>query len=123
MPITIVMRNQLPETELLNLSSYRRKMNAIPNHPRSSNDDVPSLPHGQKMPSSTSIRKAKYAERDRARAMDPGTLEFATIVEEDEDEETLMNQMISGERSRKLALKILKARNGLPEDGTWRSMV
>ena len=98
-------------------------MNAIPNQPRSSNDDVPSLPYGQKMPSSTSIRKAKYAERDRARAMDPGTLEFATIVEEDEDEETLMNQMISGERSRKLALKILKARNGLPEDGTWRSMV
>lgn len=75
------------------------------------------------MPSSTSIRKAKYAERDRARAMDPGTLDFATIVEEDDEEETPTNQMISGERGRKLALKIIKARNELPEDGTWRSMV
>ena len=81
------------------------------------------MPHGQKMPSSTSIRKAKYAERDRARAMDPGTLDFATIVEEEDEEESPSNEMISGERGRKLALKILKARNELPEDGTWRSMV
>ena len=121
-PITIIMRNQPPETEPLNLSSYRSKTNSRPNQPLSSNGDVPSLPHGRKMPSSTSIRKAKYAERDRARAMDPGTLDFATIVEEDEGE-TLTNQMISGERSRKLALKILKARNELPENGTWRSVV
>ena len=85
------------------------------------------------MLSSTSIRKAKYAERDRARAVDPGALEFATIEEEegdededededddeDEDEEkTLTNHKIFGERGRKLALKILKARNELPEDGT-----
>ena len=122
-PITIVLRNQPPETEPLSLSSYRPKTNAITNQPRSSNGDLPSLPHGQKLPSSASIRKAKYAERDRARAMDPGTLDFATIVEEDDEEETLTDQMISGERSRKLALKILKARNELPEDGTWRSMV
>lgn len=118
-PITIVIRNQLPEPEPLNLSSYQPKTNAISNQ---TNGDLPSLPHGQKMPSSTSIRKAKYAERDRARAMDPGTLDFATIVEEDDEEETLTN-MISGERGRKLALKIIKARNELPEDGTWRSMV
>lgn len=108
-PITIVKRNQLPEP--LNLSSYRPKTNAIPNQQRSSNGDVP---HGQKIPSSTSIRKANYAERDRARSMDPGTLDFAAIEEEDEEEETLTNQ-ISGDRSRKLALKILKARNKLPE--------
>lgn len=88
------MRNQLPEP--LNLSSYRHKTNAIPNQSQSSNGDVLSLPHGQKMPSSTSIRKAKYAERDRTRAMDPGTLDFATIVEEDDEEEMPTNPMISG---------------------------
>ena len=135
-PINIVVRNQQPEP--LNLASYRPKTNATPTNqqqPRWSNGDVPpssSLPHGQKMLSSTSIRKAKYAERDRARAVDPGALEFATIEEEegdeeedededdeDEDEEkTLTNHKIFGERGRKLALKILKARNELPEDGT-----
>jgi len=122
-PITIVSRNQLQETEPLSLASYRPKTNVIPNQPRSSNGDVPSLPHGQKMPSSTAIRKAKYAERDRARAMDPGTLDFATIEEEEDDEEEILTtQMTPGERSRMLALKIIKARNELPEDGTWRSM-
>jgi hypothetical protein len=120
-PITIVIRNRLPETEPLNLSSYRPKTNATPNQLRSPNG-VPSLPPGQKMPSSASIRKAKYAERDRARAMDPGTLDFANIVEEDDEDETLTNQMVSGERGRKLALKILKSRNESSEDGTWRSM-
>ena len=53
--------------------------------------------------------------------MDPGALDFATIEEEDDEEETLTTQ-ISGERGRKLALKILKARNELPEDGIWRSL-
>lgn len=53
--------------------------------------------------------------------MDPGTLDFATIEEEEDEEETLTNRG-SGERSRKLALKILKARDELPEDGAWRSV-
>jgi hypothetical protein len=56
--------------------------------------------------------------------MDPGTLDFATIAEEDEveEEETLTDQVSDGERGRKLALKILKARSGLPEAGMWRSL-
>ena len=111
-PISIVIRNQLPEP--LNISSYRPKTTAIPNQPRSSNGDVPSLPHGQKITSSTSIRKAKYAERDRARSMDPGALDFA-IIEEDVAEEETLTDHIPGERGRKLALKILKARSELPE--------
>lgn len=117
-PISIVIRNQLPEP--LNLSSYRPKTSAIPNQPQSSNGDVPSLPHGQKITSSTSIRKAKYAERDRARSMDPGALDFSTIEEDVVEEERQADQS-SGERGRKLALKILKARNELPEAG-WRSL-
>ena len=72
------------------------------------------------MPSSASIRKAKYAERDRARSMDPGTLNFAAI-EEEEDEEEEENQISDG-RGRKLALKILKARNKIPEAETWKSL-
>ena len=67
------------------------------------------------MPSSASIRKAKYAERDRARSMDPGTLNFAAIEEEEENQ-------ISDRRGRKLALKILKARNKIPEAETWKSL-
>ena len=93
----------------------------MPNQPRSSNGDVSSLPHG-KILSSASIRKAKYAERDRARAVDPGALYFASIDEEEEEEEKTIPNQIAGERGRNLALRILKAQNELPEDGT-RSMV
>jgi hypothetical protein len=85
-----------------------------------SNGDVPSsLPHGRKVPSSASIRKAKYAERDRTHSMDPGTLDFATIEEEDDEEES---EISDDGRSRKLALKILKARNKIPEVETWKSL-
>lgn len=89
-----------------------------------SNGDASSLPHGQKMPLSSSIRKAKYAERDRSRAMDPGALDFATEEDEDDSEEE-MDEITptSGERGRKQALKILKARSELPEAGMWRSLV
>ena len=54
--------------------------------------------------------------------MDPGALDFATIVEEEDVEEETLADQISGERGRKLALKILKARNELPEDGVRRSL-
>lgn len=100
----------------------------MPNQSQSSNGDVPSLSHGRKIPSSATIRKAKYAERDRSRSMDPGALDFAT----EEDEEDTGDQMegdqiaietqVSGERGRKQALKILKARSELPEAGMWRSL-
>ena len=54
--------------------------------------------------------------------MDPGALDFATIEEEVDDEEETLTSQISGERGRKLALKILKARNKLPEAEMWRSL-
>jgi len=57
--------------------------------------------------------------------MDPGALDFATIEEEEVEEVTVTvtEDQISGERGRKLALKILKARNELPEDGMRSTMV
>jgi len=100
----------------------------MPNQSRSSNGDVTSLPHSQKLLSSASIRKAKYAERDQARSMDPGALDFATGEDEDDVEEEMGADQItsetqaSGERGRKQALKILKARSELPEAGMWRSL-
>ena len=97
----------------------------MPNEARSStNGDLSSLPHGQKMLSSTSIRKAKYAERDRSRSMDPGALDFAAGEEDDIEEEVEMDRMKfeSGERARRQALRILKARSELPEAGMWRSL-
>lgn len=121
-PISIMMHHQLRGP--LSISSYL-PMTAMPTQTRSStNGDVPLLPHGQKLPSSTAIRKAKYAERDRSRSMDPGALDFATGEEDDSEEEMEMDQMKfeSGERARRQALKILKARSELPEAGMWRSL-
>jgi hypothetical protein len=121
-PISIVLHNHLREP--LSVSSYRPKT-AMPNQPRSSiNGDIPSVPYCQEIPSSTAIRKAKYAERDRSRSMDPGALDFATGEEDDVEEETETDQMEfeSGERARRQALRILKARSELPEAGMWRSL-
>jgi hypothetical protein len=78
---------------------------------------VPAL-HKAGLPSSLALRKATYAERDRIRAMDPGTLDFA---DEDTDEDTQTDGE-DGERGRKHAQKILKARSELPAASMWRSM-
>ena len=89
---------------------------------QSSNRDVASPPQGQRIPSTASIRKAKYAERDRSRSMDPGALDFAMSEEDDVEEETEVEMPVSGERARKQALKILKAQSEVPEAGMWRSL-
>lgn len=99
----------------------------MPNLQQSSNGDVPSL-HAQKTLSSTSVREAKYTERDRSRSMDPGIFDFATGENKDDvGRELEVNQTVeagsaSGERGRKQALKILKSRSELPEAGMWRSL-
>ena len=73
--------------------------------------------------SATAIRRAMYAERDRARSIDPGpTLDFDEQDElEDEDEYGSQN-IGDGERARHHALSILQARSVIPEAGMWRSM-
>lgn len=82
-----------------------------------------------KKQSSAAIRKAVYAERDRSRTLDPGPLDFASVNDEDEEEEDIDDEPESapadvalGERGRRVALKILKARSEIPDSGMWRSL-
>ncbi|KAH8829818.1 hypothetical protein DL96DRAFT_904698 [Flagelloscypha sp. PMI_526] len=76
--------------------------------------------------SSKSIRRARYAERDRARSIDPGHLAF--VVEEDgDDNESLIgppdsDEQQSGQKSDKAALRILQKRAEIPDAGMWRSL-
>jgi len=112
--------NRLKPREPLSLSSYRPQ-NALPTLPE---QDVAS--NSTKQLSSTSIRKATYAERDRARSLDPGPLDFA-VEEEDaeeevDDEDDSRTADDAGEKARKKALRILQARSELPEEGMWRSL-
>ncbi|KDR84066.1 hypothetical protein GALMADRAFT_151088 [Galerina marginata CBS 339.88] len=109
--------------EQLTLASYRSPA-AIPEQP-----SVPPSPGGTgRALSSSAIRRAAYAERDRNRSMDPGALDFAT--EEDEDEEESEGEVEqanaetpdAGEKARKHALRILQARSELPGEGMWRSL-
>ena len=76
--------------------------------------------------SSTALRKAAYAERDRTRSMDPGALDFAAEDDEDVDESDAdsltLGSSDAGQRGRKQALKILQLRSRLPEEGMWRSL-
>lgn len=90
--------------------------------------------HHHKPMSTATIRRAMYDERDRARSIDPGPLDFATVEEEGEDEESeteeseteeekaQMQAFLSTSRARKRALKILQAAQQLPEAGMWRSL-
>ncbi|KAG6910152.1 hypothetical protein DXG01_012911 [Tephrocybe rancida] len=80
---------------------------------------------------STAIRKAVYAERDRSRTLDPGPLDFVSVDDDDEEEDddigdepelTPAEASLGGERSRKAAFKILKARSEVPDSGMWRSL-
>jgi len=112
--------NRLKPRGPLSLSSYRPQ-NALPTLPE---QDVAS--NSTKQLSSTSIRKATYAERDRARSLDPGPLDFAAEEEDaeedidDEDDSHIADDV--GEKARKKALRILQARSELPEEGMWRSL-
>jgi hypothetical protein len=78
-----------------------------------------------------------YEERDRQRAMDPGALDFAAdansvIEEEDESEDDDGDQGATTSASvngggkvrggRKRALKILQARDDLPDSGMFYSL-
>jgi len=66
------------------------------------------------------LRKAAYAERDRARSMDPGALDFE--AGDDDEVSDSDDGTEAGNRGRRYALKILQARSELPSEGMWRSL-
>ncbi|CAK5262875.1 unnamed protein product [Mycena citricolor] len=129
----IAMRSLTQSHPVLSLASYR---------PPGPSD--PRLQEDTHIPSS-SVRKQLYIERDMIRGIDPGALDFAT---DDEDEDgllpapapvnvvvpdstlsphpndmTLDTELGADDGSgRQLALKILQARNELPDSGMWRSL-
>ena len=63
---------------------------------------------------SSSLRRASYAERDRTRPVDPGALDFAADDDYDDDVDS---DPETGGKARQRALKILKARNEMPAAG------
>ena len=69
--------------------------------------------------SSAALRRASYAERDRSRLIDPGTLDFTAEEEEDEDEDEEADSDVGtiGGKGRQRALKILQARSEIPAAG------
>ncbi|CDO71394.1 hypothetical protein BN946_scf184908.g152 [Trametes cinnabarina] len=77
---------------------------------------VPALRNG----SSSSLRRASYAERDRKRSIDPGALDFA--VDNDVADEDVESDPETGGKARQRALKILQARDDMPAAGMWRSL-
>jgi hypothetical protein len=115
MPITIHMRNR-PKEAPLSLASYR------PQPARPETTEAPRI-----------SRRDVYAERENARALDPGVLAFMLTEEDEEEVEQEVNNARSldehqsqsvdhGDRGRVHALKILEARSALPEPGNpWRS--
>jgi hypothetical protein len=104
----------------LSLASYQ------PDAPISNRSELVS----PRLSSTATLRKAAYAERDRTRSMDPGTLDFdfgAGTDDDDDDGESdgeiaKAATIDTGERGRKLALRILQARSSLPAPGMWRSL-
>ncbi|KAG2013242.1 hypothetical protein CC2G_010175 [Coprinopsis cinerea AmutBmut pab1-1] len=111
----------------LSLASYQPQ-SAIAQQHQEEQEATPTA-NGKQNTSSTAIRKAVYAERDRERSMDPGLMDFRTYEEEedttssDEDEEDArIEAYLSTTRGRRRALKILQARSVLPDSGMWRSL-
>jgi len=97
---------------ILSLASYQ------PEAPISDHSEIVS----PRISSTATFRKAAYAERDRTRSMDPGTLDFDVEAGTDDDDTGKPTTVDTGERGRKLALKILQARSSLPAPGMWRSL-
>lgn len=104
---------------MLTITSYQLQT-SLPDRPSSSSQTR------SKNASSTALRKAAYAERDRFRSIDPGALDFA--AEEDEEEEGLDDgdedfaKLDAGDRGRQQALRILQAQSEIPGPEMWRSL-
>jgi len=109
----------------MNASSIPREGPSLGSYPQHTvADSFPSAAYGRSFPSSTALRKAVYAERDRTRSIDPGALDFAAEDEDEESDDDVSKSetAYAGEKGRKRALKILQAFSELPEPGMWRSL-
>lgn len=112
-----------PAPKRLSLESYVEP-STLPQAQPQPSISAPVAANGKK-PSAAAMRKALYAEKDRARPMDPGVLDF--VAEDDEEGEAAAEVELAaarddGEKARKQALLILQARSELPEEGMWRSL-
>lgn len=93
----------------------------VPMQPKTSLSDRPGvLVPALHKESSAALRRASYAERDRSRLIDPGTLDFTAEEDEDEEEEVDADLGSIGGKGRQSALKILRARNEVPAAGELR---
>ncbi|KAG2141604.1 hypothetical protein BD769DRAFT_1427409 [Suillus cothurnatus] len=114
------------------LSRKREPLSLASYQPKTSLSDrasaiVPPLPDMVGRHSTSALRKASYAARDRDRSMDPGTLDFVSQDdggdEDDEsDDEPSQMDLPDEARGRQRAFKILEARSKLPAAGMWRSL-
>lgn len=114
------------------LSRKREPLSLASYQPKTSLSDragamVPPLPNIVGRYSTSALRKASYAARDRDRSMDPGTLDFVSQDddgdEDDEsDDEPSQTDPPNEARGRQRAFKILEARSKLPAAGMWRSL-
>lgn len=112
------------------LTRYREPLSLASYQPKTSLSDragtlIPTFPDERH--TSTTLRKASYAERDRSRAMDPGTLDFIAgdreeVREDEGNEEPDRTDVADEGRGRQRALKILEARSKIPEAGMWMSL-
>lgn len=109
--------------EPLSLASYQPKTSL----PDRASAMVPPLPNMVCRHSTSALRKASYAARDRDRCMDPGTLDFISQDDEgdednESDDEPSQMDIPDESRGRQRALKILEARSKVPAAGMWRSL-
>ena len=96
--------------QVLSLASYRPQT-SIPE---------PVVDTAPPNASTTALRKAAYAERDRSRSVDPGALDFEE--EEEKGHHDVDDATDAGDRGRNRALKILQAGSEVPAAGMWRSL-
>ncbi|KAG6868757.1 hypothetical protein C0993_011026 [Termitomyces sp. T159_Od127] len=123
-----VIAGSLPVT--MKLPKRREELSLASYQPTTLAKETPvTSPTSHRKQSSTAIRRAVYAERDRSRTLDPGPLDFASVNDEDEEEEGVGDEpepvpieALSGGRGRRAAYKILKARSEIPDSGMWRSL-
>ncbi|KAF9236214.1 hypothetical protein BU15DRAFT_89261 [Melanogaster broomeanus] len=109
--------------EPLSLASYQPKTSLTDR----AGTIVPAFPDGSRRHTSSALRRASYAERDRTRARDPGALDFpnedgADDEDEESDAEPSRVDTANEGRGRQRALKILEARSKVPEAGMWMSL-
>ncbi|KAF8559458.1 hypothetical protein OG21DRAFT_1493342 [Imleria badia] len=114
------------------LSRQREPLSLASYQPKTSLSDrvgtiVPTFPDDRRHTSSSTMRRASYAERDRSRSIDPGALDFIAgdgeEAEDDESDEEPSKANVADEgRGRQRAFKILQARSRVPEAGMWMSL-